>query len=76
MPKTVQEILRMQYGNPNLESEHRDWIREATDEQLDEYILCVSGNRLLSPMALAERQRRHFKHLSKPHWTMTPARRF
>jgi hypothetical protein len=74
MPKSVQEIL----VTPTILGgiiEHRDWILEATDEQLDEYILHTASNQFLYPMAVSERQRRHFKHLSnaaKPHWTLTP----
>lgn len=69
MPKTLQEILNTPCSS---EEVHRAWILECTDEQLDEYILNTGGNERLHRMALAERQKRHFKHLSKPHWTMTP----
>lgn len=51
---------------------HRDWILAAKDEHLDEYILSIGGNERLRQMALAERERRHFNRLSKPHWTLTP----
>jgi hypothetical protein len=74
MPKTVLEILNTPLIGGT--AEHRAWIVKATDAQLDEYILCISGNQLLYPMAIAERQRRHFKHLSKPvepHWTVLPS---
>ena len=52
---------------------HRAWVIEATDDQLDEYISRTSGNPQLHNMALAERAKRHFKHLSKPaepHWSL------
>jgi len=69
MPKTVEEICAIMNDDV-----HRAWILKATDEQLDEYIFKVSGNSShLRPVAEAERNRRHFKHLSKaaePHWTI------
>jgi hypothetical protein len=70
MPKTLQEIL----NTPDIGNEHRSWIIESTDEQLDEYILRTSNSNSvgLHRMALAERERRQFNHLKKPHWTMTP----
>jgi len=58
--KSVKEILRV----PLYEPEHFTWIREATDDELDEYILGVSGNEAIHRMAVSERQKRHFKHLS------------
>ena len=76
MPKTLQEIL----NTPDVGNEHRSWIIEATDEQLDEYILRTSNSNSagLHRMALAARDKRHFIHLSKaaePHWTILPAYR-
>jgi hypothetical protein len=68
MPKTVDEILR----EPDYGSTHRAWIVEATDEQLDEYIMRISGYEKLHRMASSEREKRHFNHLNKPHWTLTP----
>jgi len=70
MPKTLQEIL----NTPDVGNEHRSWIIESTDEQLDEYILRTSNSNSagLHRMALAERNKRQFNHLKKPHWTMTP----
>jgi|GEM_PF-5638186 hypothetical protein len=76
MRKSIQEIFRTSIISGV--DEHRAWILEATDDELDEYILLISGNALLYPMAIAERQKRHFKHLSKPvepHWTILPAYR-
>ncbi|HEY5504335.1 MAG TPA: hypothetical protein VIK28_04185 [Sedimentisphaerales bacterium] len=76
MPKSVQEILdspAINYG-----SEHRAWVIAATDDQLDEYILRISGNQILHTIAVSERERRHFKYLSeaaKPHWTLIPSYR-
>ena len=67
MPKSVQDIL-----SAFETSAHLAWILEATDEQLDEYISKVGGNEVLHRAALSERARRQFKHLSKPHWTITP----
>lgn len=72
MRKTVKEILRV----PLYEREHFDWIRDATDDELDEYILGVSGNEAMHRTAVSERQKRHFKHLSRPvepHWTVLPS---
>ena len=66
MPKTAKEILCV-FGD----DAHRHWVaHEATDEQLDEYIAKISGNELLYRTALAEREKRHFKRLSQPHWTL------
>jgi len=50
---------------------HRKWIVRASDELLDEYILHISGSEQFHRMALAERERRHFKSLSKPHWLIS-----
>jgi hypothetical protein len=73
MRKSVKEILETWTVNLNTENtEHRDWILEATDDELDEYILGQIRNPSFREMALAERGKRHFKHLSKPHWTTTP----
>jgi hypothetical protein len=70
MPKTVQQILI----TPPIGGfgEQRDWVLQATDEQLDEYLSLISGNESLHRIAIAERQRRHFAKLSKPHWSLTP----
>lgn len=51
---------------------HRVWISKATDELLDEYVSNISENEHYHRMALAERERRHFNHLSRPHWSVTP----
>jgi hypothetical protein len=75
MQRSVKEILGIQtsvsFPQTGIE-EHRKWILSATDEQLDEYISETALNPHVHPFALAERQKRHFKHLSKPHWTTTP----
>jgi hypothetical protein len=40
MRKSVKEILEVSFGDFNTRSiEHREWIREATIEELNEYIL-------------------------------------
>jgi len=67
--KTVAEILNEQNFRII-----REWISEADDGQLDEYIsrTATHTDDRSHKMALAERNRRHFKHLSKPHWTTAP----
>ena len=51
---------------------HREFVLTASDEHLDEYILNISGNENLHRLGLAERSKRQFKHLSAPHWSVTP----
>lgn len=65
---TVEEILMVGGGN----SAPLIWLLTATDEQLDEYIAKISGNEVLHRAAIAERDKRHFRHLKKPHWSTTP----
>ena len=54
------------------EQEHRDWITNATIEELDEYIAIHSETPTFYRMALAQRNKLHFHKLKKSHWTMTP----
>jgi hypothetical protein len=49
---------------------HREYPANATIEQLDEYLLQACGNEHLHRMASAERERRHFQQLRKPHWVI------
>lgn len=66
MAKTLQEIL-----NTTDDEAHRHWVRfEATRESLDEYILKTSNNEGKHRIGLAERERRQFEQLHKPHWSL------
>lgn len=70
MTKSVQEILLVFDHTGNAQ---RNWLSNvATDEQVDEFISQTVGNEILHRMGLAEREKRHFNRLSKPHWTLTP----
>jgi hypothetical protein len=51
---------------------HRDWLAAASDDLLDEYIANISNNDSFHRMAVAERERRHFLRVLKPHWSVTP----
>ena len=66
MPKSLQEMLNESDGE-----KHRVWIIECTNEQLDEYILCMANGKL-NAIAVAERTKRQLNRLSEPHWTITP----
>jgi hypothetical protein len=67
MPKSLNEIL-----NESSTTAHRQWVKESSNEQLDEYISVLNANENLHRLAMAERSGRQFKELSKPHWTITP----
>ena len=54
------------------EQEHRNWIADASIEELDEYLRHFSATPTFYRMALAQREKLHFHILRKPHWTMTP----
>jgi len=68
MRKTVKEILGVLLWSPTKEreiNEHRAWILQSTDKELDEYIQLTTADPILHPMALAERQRRYFRHWTR-----------
>jgi hypothetical protein len=65
--KSAKEILIAPF-----DQEHREWVKNAPDDELDEYILLTVGNPSRHDLGKTERDKRHFKHLSKPHWTSTP----
>jgi cytoskeletal protein RodZ len=52
---------------------HVAWQLKASDDELDEYISRMPPTLNVHKMARAERERRHFKRVSTPHWTMTPS---
>jgi hypothetical protein len=52
--------------------ECRELIVNSTDDELDEIILRVAGTTDRYNIAFAERQRRQYEKLKKPHWTVTP----
>lgn len=65
--KSVDEILQVR-GDVN----HQDWItKSATDQQLEEYISRVYANQVLLSMSTVELEKRRFKKLSTPHWTLS-----
>lgn len=66
MRKTVREIL--------MTSDDREipaWIIEATDAELDDFIFCTSSIPARHNVGLAERSKRQFNQLKKPHWSLT-----
>ena len=67
MPKTIQEMLTTQDDR-----EMHGWVLEITDKELDQFISLTSHRPPWHNIGLAERQRRHFLKLSKPHCSVTP----
>lgn len=67
MPKTAKEMMHVIEDNL-----HREWIAEASDGQLDEYISVMPPGKGLHEAARAEREKRHFRRISEPHWTLAP----
>jgi hypothetical protein len=76
MRKSVKEIIATWTVNSFDENtEHREWIVEASDEELHEYILRQTRSETMRKMAISELANRRFKQSSKPHWTVLPSYR-
>jgi len=61
-----------EFPEANNEQAHREWLTNATIEELDAYIPVYSATPTFYRMALAQREKLYFHKLNKPHWTMTP----
>ena len=65
--KTLAEVLRS-----NNEAEIRFWIRNASMEELDEYIHDAPTTSRTRPYAIEERQRRFSQLALQTHWAVMP----
>lgn len=50
----------------------RRWLHETSLANVEEYLHEMSADNAFRRMALAERERRYFRELKRPHWTVTP----
>jgi hypothetical protein len=51
---------------------HKEFLAKASLDQIEEYLRELTADNVFRRMGEAERERRYFEVLHRPHWTVTP----